>query len=146
MVKNTSSSLEKNSDLTRELVEQTMLFLRSTSPYSFVTSHIQSGVGSGTRWDMECGTRVCHRTLGKCPAKLSLGLSVRQHFGGLRHHKFWLQRQNMDVCPVHSRTWTRVPYTAPGGAVRPLTMDIISTALRFCSCSMSVVSPEEFRR
>ena len=36
-------------------------------------------------------------------------LIVRQHFGGMRHHRFWLQRQNMDVCP----------HTAPAGAVRP---------------------------
>ena len=36
MVKNMHSSLENNSDLTRELVEQTMLFLRSVSLHSSV--------------------------------------------------------------------------------------------------------------
>ena len=34
-------------------------------------------------------------------------VSARQQFGRLRHHGFWLQRQIMDACFVHSLRWHR---------------------------------------
>ena len=36
-------------------------------------------------------------------------LIVRQRFGGMRHHRFWLQRQNMDLCLAHSSSWRCSP-------------------------------------
>ena len=93
--------------------------LRSTSCRCFScavhsaisTSHNQSGV---VRIRNKVGHGMWHKSLSSYTWEVSyetlpVFVSVRQHFGGLRHHGFWLQRQNMDVCPVHSSRWRCSP-------------------------------------
>ena len=62
-------------------------------------------------------------------------LIVRQHFGGIRHHRFWLQRQNMDVCPAHSSSWRCSPLKSGHYFYSPsflFVFDVCCVAAREC--------------